>query len=121
VFGNRVKDMVLTAPNQVWAADITYIRTGEGFLYLSLLMGMWSRKTVGFHAGDTMESEGAVHALETALKELPGEAFPVHHSDRGCRYCPHGYVETLAGRGLPVSMTYRMFLIWLRFQLQITF
>jgi putative transposase len=88
------------------AADITYIRApASGELYLSLLMDKWSRKTVGFHAGDTLEAEGAVSALETALKELPGEAFPVHHSDRRCRYCPHRYVETLAGRGLPVSMT----------------
>jgi transposase InsO family protein len=99
-----VKDMTLTASNQAWAADITYIRTDKGFLYLSLLLDLWSRKIVGFNAGDTLEADVAVRALEMALKELPAEAFPVHHSDRGCQYCSRRYVETLVGRGLPVSM-----------------
>jgi transposase InsO family protein len=62
VFQNPVKAMVLTGPNQAWAADIAYIRTGEEFLYLSLLTDMRSRKTAGCHAGDT---------LETALAKLP--------------------------------------------------
>ncbi|MDR1250066.1 MAG: IS3 family transposase, partial [Treponema sp.] len=105
VFHNLVKDMVLTGPNQAWAADITSIRTDEGFLYLSLLMDLWSRKIVGFHTGDTLEAEGAVRALEMALSELPKGAFPVHHSDRGCQYCSHRYVEKLQAHGLAVSMT----------------
>jgi transposase InsO family protein len=51
VFHNLVKGLEVSAPNQAWAADITYIRTAEGFLYLSLLMDIWSRKIVGYHAG----------------------------------------------------------------------
>jgi transposase InsO family protein len=105
VFHNLVKDMKLTGPNQAWAADITYIRTDAGFLYLSPLMDLWSRKIVGYHAGDTLEAEGALCALEMALAELPEEAFPVHHSDRGCQYCSHRYVDKLKARGLGVSMT----------------
>jgi transposase InsO family protein len=105
VFHNLVKDMELTGPNQAWAADITYIRSDEGFLYLSLLMDLWSRKIVGFHAGDTLEAEGVVCALETALSELSKGTFPVHHSDRGCQYCSHRYVEKLRAHGLVVSMT----------------
>jgi transposase InsO family protein len=108
VFHNLVKDLVLTGSNQAWAADITYIRTDEGFLYLSLLMDLWSRKTVGCHAGDTLEAEGAVRALQMALKELPPGSFPVHHSDRGCQYCSHRYVEKLKAHGLSVSMTEEM-------------
>jgi transposase InsO family protein len=108
VFHNLVKDMELSGPNQAWAADITYIRTGEGFLYLSLLMDLFSRKIVGSHAGDTLEAEGAVRALEMALKDLPEGALPVHHSDRGCQYCSHRYVEKLRARGLEVSMTEEM-------------
>jgi transposase InsO family protein len=108
VFHNLVKDMVLTGPCQAWAGDITYIRTDEGFLYLSLLTDLWSRKIVGFHAGDTLEAEGAVRALETALSELPKGAFPVHHSDCGCQYCSHRYVEKLRDHGLPASMTEEM-------------
>jgi transposase InsO family protein len=67
VFHNLVKEKELTDPNQAYAADITYIRSDEGFLYLSLLMDLWSRKTVGYHAEDTLEDEGAVRALEMAL------------------------------------------------------
>jgi transposase InsO family protein len=87
------------------AGDITCIRTGEGFPYPSLMMDLWSRKIVGFHAGDTLEAEGAVRALETALSGLPKGMFPVRHSDRGCQYCPHRYVDRLRARGLPASMT----------------
>jgi transposase InsO family protein len=71
-------------------------------------MDLWSRKVVGFHAGDTLEAEGAVRALEMALKELPRGAFPVRHSDRGCQYYSHRYVEKLNARGLAVSMTEEM-------------
>ncbi|MDR1232459.1 MAG: IS3 family transposase [Spirochaetaceae bacterium] len=105
VFHNLVRDMELAGPDQARAADITCIRTGEGFLYLSLLTDLWSRKIVGFHAGDTLESEGAVRALESALSELPKGMFPVHHSDRGCQYCSRRYVEKLRDHGLPASMT----------------
>jgi hypothetical protein len=62
--------MELAGPGQARLADITCIRTGEGFLYPSLLTDLRSRKTVGFHAGDTLESEGAVRALETACRNF---------------------------------------------------
>jgi transposase InsO family protein len=100
--------MVLTGPNQAWASDITYVRTADGFLYLCLITDMWSRKTVGYHAGDTLEAEGAVKALDMALAQLPEGAHPVHHSDRGCQYCSHVYVGKLQARGLAVSMTEEM-------------
>jgi transposase InsO family protein len=101
VFHNLVKAMVLTGPNQAWASDITYVRTDEGFLYLSLLTDMRSRKIVGYHAGDTLETEGAIKALA----QLPEGMRPVYHSDRGCQYCSHLYVEKLRARGLAVSET----------------
>jgi transposase InsO family protein len=68
-------------------------------------MDLWSRKTVGCHAGDTLEAEGALRALKMALENLPRNASPIRHSDRGCQYCPHLYVGKLRGRGLAVSMT----------------
>jgi transposase InsO family protein len=105
VFHNLVRDMDLTGPSLARVADITCIRTDEGFLYLSLLTDLWSRKTAGFHAGDTLEAEGAVRALESALGELPKGAFPVRHSDRGCQYCPRRYIEKLKDHGLAASMT----------------
>jgi transposase InsO family protein len=108
VFRNLVKDMTLGGPNQAWAGDITYIRTGEGFLYLSLIMDLWSRKIVGYHAGDTLETEGALRSLDMALSNLPKGAFPIHHSDRGCQYCSHLYVGKLREHELKISMTEEM-------------
>jgi transposase InsO family protein len=105
VFRNLVAGLELTGPNLAWAADITYIRTDEGFLYLSLITDMWSRKIVGFHAGASLETEGALSALAMALASLPNGAKPVHHSDRGCQYASHLYVGKLREAGLQISMT----------------
>lgn len=105
VFANRIKDLELSAANQVWISDITYIRTREGFLYLALISDKWSRKVVGHHCGESLEVEGCLKALEVALKMLPEQARPIHHSDRGSQYCCHEYVGRLAARQLGVSMT----------------
>jgi putative transposase len=105
VFTNKIKDLEVTGTNQVWVSDITYLRTGEGFLYLALTTDKWSRKIVGEHCGDSLEVEGCLSALEMALRELPKEARPIHHSDRGSQYCSHLYVERLTERQLGVSMT----------------
>lgn len=105
VFRNLIADMELTGPNQVWVSDITYIRTDEGFLFLSLITDAWSRKIVGYHAGDTLETEGCLEALGKAVKELVDGMFPMHHSDRGCQYCSHVYTGKLREYGLGISMT----------------
>ncbi len=104
-FHNLAAGLELTGPNQAWAADITYIRTDEGFLYLSLITDMWSRKIVGFHVGDSLETEGALAALAMALASVRSGAKPVHHSDRGCQYASHLYVGKLQEAGLQISMT----------------
>jgi transposase InsO family protein len=108
VFHNLVKDMELTGPNQAWAGDITYIRTDEGFLYLSLIMDLWSRKIVGYNSGDTLETEGVLNALKMAVSKLPDGVFPVHHSDRGSQYCSHLYVGELQSHFFKISMTEEM-------------
>jgi putative transposase len=105
VFTNQVKDRVVSRPNEVWVSDLTYVRTREGFQYLSLVTDKYSRKIVGYHCGDTLEAAGCVRALEMALAGLPAGARPVHHSDRGIQYCCHEYVDRLVARGLGVSMT----------------
>ncbi len=105
VFRNLLADMEPTGPNQAWVSDITYIRTDEGFLYLSLITDDWSRKIVGYHAGDTLETEGCLRALERAVKELVDGLFPLHHSDRGSQYCSHLYTGKLREYGLGISMT----------------
>jgi transposase InsO family protein len=105
VFRNLVAGLELSGPNQTWAADITYVRTGEGFLYLSLITDMWSRKIVGFHTGDSLETEGALAALAMALASLGRGEKPVHHSDRGCQYASRLYAGKLREAGLEISMT----------------
>jgi transposase InsO family protein len=105
VFGNRIKDLDLRRPNQAWVSDLTYLRSEEGFLYLALITDRVSRKIVGYHCGDTLETVGCLEALEGALAELPRGAKPMHHSDRGTQYCSHEYVKRLREAGLEVSMT----------------
>lgn len=108
VFRNLLADRKLTGPDQAWVSDITYIRTDEGFLYLSLITDAWSRKIVGYHAGDTLETEGCLKALEKAVKELESNEFPLHHSDRGSQCCSHLYTGRLREHGLEISMTEEM-------------
>ena len=105
VFINRVKGQELTAPNQVWASDITYLRKRNKFMYLSLITDMYSRKIVGYHLGESLDTEQSLKALKMALKDKPKDAMPIHHSDRGCQYCSHQYVKELSRNGLSVSMT----------------
>jgi len=105
VFGNKIKELEVSGPNQVWVGDLTYVRTEEDFLYLALLTDRYSRKIVGYHCGDTLEAVGCVKALEMALESLPAGAKPIHHSDQGTQYCCHEYVNRLVDRGLEVSMT----------------
>lgn len=105
VFSNLTKGLELTGPNQVWVSDITYVRTQEDFAYLSLITDKFSRKVVGYHVGLTLEAQDTLKALRMALKDLPEGISPIHHSDRGCQYCSHEYVEVLKDHGLQVSMT----------------
>lgn len=105
IFTNRIKDVEVTGANQVWVSDITYLRTAEGYLYLSLITDKWSRKIVGYHCGDTLEAEGCLKALDAAAAALPVDARPIHHSDRGSQYCSHMYVERLGCYQMGISMT----------------
>ena len=105
VFHNLIAGQRASAPNQIWVSDLTYIRTEEGFIYGSLTTDAYSRKIVGAHAGDNLEAEGCINTLQKALKDLPGDCFPTHHSDRGCQYCCHDFVDILNERHLPISMT----------------
>ena len=104
-YKNLVKDMVVTAPNQVWVADITYIRTINGFCYLALITDMYSRKIVGYDISDSLELAGCMRALKMALaKARPADGL-VHHSDRGIQYCSNQYVDELKKHNIKISMT----------------
>jgi putative transposase len=107
VFSNRIAQLTVTKPNEVWVGDLTYVRTEMGFLYLSLLTDKASRKVVGYHCGDTLAATGCLAALKQALAELPAGATPIHHSDQGAQYCSHEYVNSVKAHGLSLSMTER--------------
>jgi putative transposase len=105
VFHNLLAGIELHAPNEAWVSDLTYIRTDEDFLYAALITDAFSRKIVGYCIGDSLEAKGCLMALEQALRELPVGKHPIHHSDRGCQYCCHEYVQRLQAHHLPISMT----------------
>jgi len=104
-YNNLVKDMQVTAPNQVWVSDITYIRTVNGFCYLALITDMYSRKIVGYDISDSLELAGCLRALKLALKAARPAVGLVHHSDRGIQYCSNAYVNELKKRHIKISMT----------------
>ena len=104
-YKNLVKDMVVSAPNQVWVSDITYIRTVNGFCYLALITDMYSRKIVGYDISDSLELAGCLRALKLALRTARPADGLVHHSDRGIQYCSNQYVEKLKKRNIRISMT----------------
>lgn len=105
VYRNLLYNLWPTAAHQAWVSDITYIDTDEGFLYLSLVSDLHSRKIVGWHAAESLSAAETLKALEMAIEELPANRWPLHHSDRGSQYCCHEYVKVLAERSLPISMT----------------
>ena len=90
VYENLLAELELTGPHQALVSALTYLRTEEGFLYLSLGMDAFSRAIGGFDCSDTLEREGALRALNRALGQLPAGCGAIHHSARGRRYCCGG-------------------------------
>ena len=104
-YTNQIKDLTITRKNQVWVSDITYIRTEEGFRYLSLITDLYSRKIVGYKLSNSLSIEGCMDALKGALKLWEGTEPLIHHSDRGVQYCCKEYTELLINKGIAISMT----------------
>lgn len=93
------------APNQVWATDITYIHTGEGFLYLNPVMDLYSRRIISYRVDDHMEHRLCLHALEEAVALREPQPGWIHHSDQGSQYCSRAYIETLETANATISMS----------------
>lgn len=102
---NLVKGLVPKCPNKLWVADITYLKTDKGFIYLYLLTDAYSRKIVGWHLSENLLAESAVEALEMALREETIAPGLIHHSDRGIQYCSSQYVTILESANIKISMT----------------
>lgn len=104
-YGNIIKDLKIDRPDQVWASDITYIRTVKGFCYLALITDMYSRKIVGFDLSDSLELKGCVRALNKAIYNSKNIKQLIHHSDRGIQYCSNVYTRILKRKKIEISMT----------------
>ena len=99
------RDFEATAPNHKWLADLTYVRTDEGWLYLALVLDLFARKIVGWATSPTMPQELTLEALQVALGWRDPEAGLLHHSDRGSQYAANDYRDVLKARGITVSMS----------------
>jgi putative transposase len=95
----------VTAPDHVWAGDITHIWTAEGWLYLAVLVDLYSRKVVGWAMNHHMETTLVQDALQMALGRRSPSAGLMHHSDRGSQYASHTYQAMLANQGIVCSMS----------------
>jgi putative transposase len=104
-YDNIIKHIDIHKPNQVWASDITYIRTVKGFCYLALITDLYSRKIVGYDLSDSLELSGCVKALKKALYHNPNINGLIHHSDRGIQYCSNVYTNELKKKKITISMT----------------
>jgi transposase InsO family protein len=93
------------APNRVWVADITYIRTYEGWLYLAAVIDLFSRKVVGWSMSNTIDSELAISALKMAIKRRRPPKGLMHHTDRGVQYASASYREVLKDNHIICSMS----------------
>ena len=98
------RDFRPTGPDQTWSADITYISTWEGFLYLAHVQDLFSRRIVGWSMADHLRSELVIDALEMALARRRPERGLVHHSDQGCQYTAVLFTNRCAEAGIEVSM-----------------
>jgi putative transposase len=105
IYPNLVPRLVVNSINQLWVADITYIRLRETFLYLAVILDAHSRKAVGWELGDTLEASLAVTALQRAIADRAIESGIVHHSDRGVQYASGDYVALLEANGFLISMS----------------
>jgi transposase InsO family protein len=105
VYPNLARQMRPTAINQLWVADITYIRLRLEFVYLAVILDAFSRRVIGWALGRTLEAELAVTALRMALIERQPTPGLVHHSDRGVQYASAAYTEMLKQQQAAISMS----------------
>lgn len=88
------------APNQVWLADLTYIRTGEGWLFMAALIDLHTRKVVGWSLRETLQASIALEALRMAVERQRPPPGLVHHSDRGIQYAAEEYRQAFVTAGI---------------------
>jgi transposase InsO family protein len=105
IYPNLARSMVLTEINQLWVADITYVRLQQEFIYLAVLLDVYSRRVIGWSLSRQLDSAFAQEALAMAMKRRRPAAGLVHHSDRGVQYACADYVKQLEAHGVTISMS----------------
>jgi transposase InsO family protein len=105
VYPNLARQMTLTSVDQLWRADITYIRLRDEFIFLAVILDAYSRRVIGWALDRTMEDDLTLTALRMALSCRTIEAGLVHHSDRGSQYASGEYTDLLKASGIVISMS----------------
>jgi putative transposase len=107
VYPNLKSEMKLSGINQLWVADITYIRLEAEFVYLAVVIDAFSRRVIGWALGRTLENDLPLEALRVALDQRQPVPGLVHHSDRGSQYASKDYTDLLKARGCQISMSHK--------------
>ena len=105
IYPNLARDLRPAGLNQLWVADITYVRLRAEFIYAAVVLDVFSRRVVGWAIGPGLETELPLAALEQALEARRPTGELVHHSDRGTQYASHKYVDKLRANGVRISMS----------------
>jgi len=105
-YPDRIKELSLTRPEQLWVADITYLSTEQRTMYLHVVTDAYSKQIMGYTLSNDLKAESTHHALQMAInnRRYPDQLL-IHHSDRGLQYCSHLYTAELKTHGCEISMT----------------
>ena len=105
IYPNLARQMVLTGVDQLWRADITYIRLQDEFVFLAVILDAYSRRVIGWALNRTMEDDLTLAALRMAIAHRAIQPGLIHHSDRGSQYASKDYTDLLKDQGIEISMS----------------
>lgn len=107
IYPNLIKDLDITRPNQVWASDITYIQLVSEFIYLAVILDLYTRKCIGWELSRNIDTQLTLSALDNALKDRwdPHIKGIIHHSDQGVQYASGEYINRLKEHSIQISMS----------------
>lgn len=107
IYPNLIKDLDIIRPNQIWASDITYIQLTSEFIYLAVILDLFTRKCIGWELSRDIDTQLALSALDNALKDRwdPNIKWLIHHSDQGVQYASGEYIDRLKEHDFQISMS----------------
>jgi transposase InsO family protein len=105
VYPNLIQKQVATGINQIWVADLTYIRITRAFVYLAVILDLYSRKAIGYALSEEIDTDLSLTALRMAIQKRDAPQGVIHHSDRGVQYAAHEYIDLLRAHQFRISMS----------------